>query len=89
MAFSRTASNPRAALFAASLARDLVQIAEAIESECASLRVNSERFHGLPKCVDVGGIKDISAGLGHAALNIETQQRKLRAILDELRDFVR
>jgi hypothetical protein len=43
----------------------------------------------LPRCIDIGGIKDISRDLGNASLRLETQTRKLRGILDELRDFVR
>jgi hypothetical protein len=80
---------PRATLFAASLAKDLKAIAEEIEGECATLRINSERFFGLPRRVDIGGIKDISQDLGRASLRLETQMRRLRSILTELRDFFR
>jgi hypothetical protein len=89
MAFSKAAANPRATLFAASLAKDVAQIATNVEGECATLRLASERFYGLPSRTDVGGVADIARDLGKASLNLETQMRKLRAVLDELRDFVR
>jgi hypothetical protein len=56
MAALKAASrNPKAVLFAASLARDIAQIAGEIEGDCATLRLNAERLVGLPRCVDVAG----------------------------------
>jgi hypothetical protein len=75
--------SPRPALFAAALARDLAQIAGEIENECAALRINAERFHGLPRCIDIGGIQEIARDLGNASRNLDAQSRRLRLILDE------
>jgi hypothetical protein len=82
-------TNTRGALFAASLARDVKEATEAIESECAALRLVAEGLIGLPRVVDVGGVARVSKEMATALFRIDDQQRKLRAVLLELKDFVR
>jgi hypothetical protein len=80
--------HPRTALFAASLARDVVQLTERVETE-SGLRIEAERLHGLPRVINIGGVGSIAKGLLDAQPRIETQLRTLRNIISELRDFVR
>jgi hypothetical protein len=79
---------PRQALFAASLSRDLKNIAEVIDGNTTVLRIVSERLFGLPRATNIGAVASILKELGQANIEIEREQRKLREILGELKDFV-
>ena len=81
--------HPRSSLFASSLSRDVKNIAEAIDGNTAVLRINSERLWGLARVVDIDAVGQILREMGDANLEIEKQQRKLREIITELRDFIR
>jgi hypothetical protein len=86
---SRTPHNSRPALHAALLSQQLRGAIEEIDGATASLRLVSEALYGLPRVVDVGGVAAISRDLAKALFAIDDQQRKLRALLLELKDFVR
>jgi hypothetical protein len=79
----------RPALFASSLASDLVKTAEAMESDLVSVRIVAESLRGLPRIASTGAVAGISKDLADAIARMDHGLRQLREVTGELRDFVR
>jgi hypothetical protein len=80
--------HPRQALFAASLARDLKAIADTVDGNTAVIRLVAERLCGMPRVTDLAEVGRIAKDLGNVVIEVERELRRLRAVHDELRDFV-
>jgi hypothetical protein len=83
------AGPPRSGLFARALARDVRGVADdGIDVHHTAGMIAAE-LEGMPRCVEIATIVELSRALIAEARRLDDQSRRLRGIAQELSDFLR
>jgi hypothetical protein len=89
MAIRHIAGPPRAGLFAKALAQQTRTIADNLHDLQYSVGLLAAELEGLPRCVDLDAIVQLSQACITTARRLDEESRQLRGIAQEMNDFLR
>jgi hypothetical protein len=83
------AAPPRSGLFAKALAHEARSVADDCRDAQHNVAMLAAELEGLPRCVEITSIVELSRALIAEARKLDDQSRRLRGIAQELNDFLR